>query len=425
METLSRDQTKDQGQQNLACSTHIRPLLTAEQLAESAASHDRTEQMKKAPEPFAKEEEAPARRTEELQSTGIQNQRFLAITPVDQSHPIFPAPTASNQESSTRDASPRHYDNIQPMTSTLSTNADLHEQLQKEIRKEFELLYDSRLVKRTADLEAFWRGKREERTKEVENYWKQKLTEVVSQRRDGESTRELHEQIEKLKTRLEKGPGLIKAAEERGRRQGELDGFNKLSLNPELKPSQDRLNFEFLMKEKNKEIAEVKAARDNWFRVARKFSGETIAKLREQKQQILRLQTLVQDPPPQKPSALDNAEVLIAAGQKLQRSYDKQTQELVRLQEKCNQQAADLANLKARLHHRSEESSNRDQKLGDLSKELHKKTKEVSILRRESDQKSVKLSESTEQLEKKSREISILQEGRQEDLTELEKNRQQ
>ena len=373
MENLCGEQTGDQGQQQASAqSTHVRPPPTAEQLAEFAASHHQTRQKRKASEPFAKGEEAPARRTEAPQSTGIHNQRFLAITPVDQIYPVLPAHSASNQALSTIDASPSDHNQIQPMTSAIGANADLREQLREEIRKELELLYDSRLAKRTADLETFWRGKREERTKEVESYWKQKLAEVLPKGTD-DNTRELHEEIERLKARLEKGPGLIKAAEERGRRQGELDGFNKISLNPELKPSQDRLNFDILMKEKDKEIGELRRAREYWFRHAQNNNSQelTNAKLREQDLLIQPLQAQIQNPPPQPqpPSATGKAEeAFVAVSRELQTRFDNQAQELVGgLQEKYNQQAVDLANLTARLdHHMSQESSSsdRDQELG-------------------------------------------------------------
>lgn len=430
MENRSGEQTSEQSQQASAQSTNMLLPPTTEKLAEFAASLPQMRQKRKATEPFAMVEEAPARRTQAPQSTGIHNQRFLAITPVDQIHPVLPALSGSNQELSTTDASPSH-DRIQPKKSALSNNTDLREQLREDVRKEFELRYDSKLAKRTGELETFWRRKREERTKEVENYWKQKLTEAFSKDKD-EITRELHEEIEKLKARLEKGPGLIKAAEERGRRQGELDGFNKLSLNPELKPSQDRQNFEFLMKEKNKEIAEVKTARDNWFRDARKYSQETNAKLQEQNQQIQQLQAKVQNPPPQLPPAPDNTEALIAAGRELQNRFDNQMQEFVSLQEKCNNQAIDLANLTARLADMSQESSIRDQlvdaqsaELREFSAELDKKTKEVSILRRESDQKSVELNDSSKDLGEKTWEISTLREKCQKESKELEENRRQ
>lgn len=431
MENLSGEKTSEQNQQASVQSTHTRLPPTAEQLAQFAASYHETKQKRKASEPFAKEEEAPARRMDAPHLTGIHNQRSLAITAVDQIQSVLPALSGSSQESSTADANPSDDNQIRPMTSAFSTNPDLREQLREEVRKEFELLCDSRLAKRTAEVEAFWRAKREERTKEVESYWKEKLREAVSKDED-QNTRDLLEEIEKLKARLEKGPRLIKAAEERGRRQGELDGFNKFSSNPELKLSQDRLNFEFLMKEKDKEIAEVKTARDNWFRDARIYSQETNAKIQDQDKQIQQLQAQVQNPPSQPPSAPSNAEALIAAGRELQGRFDNQMQEFAILQEKCNQQAVDLANLTARLEQKSQESSNRDQQLdtqsaqlNKLSDELDKKTQEVSILRRESDQKTVALNDSSKELEEKTREISDLREKRQKNLEELEENRQQ
>ena len=440
MENLSGEQA--QGQQATAEPTRIRLPPIAEQLAQFAASHHQMRQKRAAPEPFTVEVEAPARRTEAPQSTGVHNQRFMpsstaiseqqvpAITPIDPSHPLLPALSAFDQESSAMDTNSNNHDYIQPVTAALSTNAVLCEQLREEIRKEMGQLYDSRLAKRTLELETIWRGKREERTKEVENYWKQKLAEAVSSSRD-DKTRDLHEEIGKLKTRLDKGPGLIKAAEERGRRQGELDGYNKLSLNPELKPSQDRLNFDFLMKEKDKELTEVKTTRDIWFRDARKFSEEINAKLQAKDREIEYLQAQAQSRLPQQPLAPHNTEALIAKGRELQEIFDNQTQELVSLRQKCNQQADDLANWTASFNQKSQESSDREQQLGvqsaelsQILQELDKKTKEVAILRRESDQKTGELEDSSKELERKSGEINALRVERQQDSKELVEYRQ-
>lgn len=219
-------ETSEQSQQVTAEATHFQSPSTVQEVA---ASHRQAGQKREASESFAEDAEVPVRHIEAPQSTSVHNQRFVAATPLGQ---------------------------IQPALSALDDSADMRKQLRNEIQKEVELLFDSRLARSTADLEALWRAKRDERTKQVEDYWRQKLSEVSSKSKD-ETTMELREEVEKLKARLEKGPGLIKAAEERGRRQGELDGFNQLALNPELKPSQDRLNFDFLMKEKDKEIADL------------------------------------------------------------------------------------------------------------------------------------------------------------------------
>ena len=434
MENLSGEQARSQGRQVTAEPTRIRPPPTAEQLAQFAASHHQMRQKRAAPEPFTVEVEAPARRTEAPQSTGVHNQRFMPSSSAisEQQVPaIPPALSASDQESSTMDTNPNDHNYIQPVTAALSTNTDLREQLREEIRKEVELLYDSRLAKRTSELETIWRGKREERTKEVENYWKQKLAEAMSSSRD-DKTRDLHEEIEKLKTRVDKGPGLIKAAEERGRRQGELDGYNKLSLNPELKPSQDRLNFDCLMKEKDKELAEVKTVRDIWFRDARKYTEETNAKLQAKDQEIQHLQAQVQSRPPQQPLAPHNTEALLSEGRELQGRFDNQMQELVTLRQKCHQQADDLANWTAGFNQKLQESSDREQQLGvqsaelsEMSQELDKKTKEVSILRREIDQKAVELEDSSKELERKSGEINVLRDERQQGSKKLVEYRRQ
>lgn len=174
--------TSEQGQQATAESTHIRSPPTVEQLAEFAASHRQTKQKRGASEAFATEYKAPVRRIE-----AVHNQRFVAITSIDQGHPALPSFSASNQESSTSNAGPTNHDDISPLTSTLDNNADLRKQLREEINKEVELLYDSRLAKSTADLEAFWRasGRKEPRR------WKLLETEVnrsfvQGQRRDYE-----------------------------------------------------------------------------------------------------------------------------------------------------------------------------------------------------------------------------------------------
>ena len=425
MENPSGEHSNEQGQQVSAQSARTRPAPTAKQLTEFAASHHQAGHKRRAPEAFAVEEEAPARRTQAPQSTGVHNQRFLAIATPDQSHPVLPAISASLP------ASNQEVSHLQHVTSALTTSTDLREQLREEIQKEMELLCSSRLAKRTLEVETFWKAKLEERTKEVENYWEPKLAEALSNGRD-DKTRELHEEIAKLKMRLEKGSGLIKAAEERGRRQGELDGYNKISLNPELKPSQDRLNFDFLMKEKEKEIAEMKTARNNWFRDARKHSEDTNATLRARDQEIQRLRAQLQHPPPQQPLAPDHTAALIAEGRELQARFENQMQELVSLQQTCSQQGMDLANLTARSDRESQAASDREQQLGAQlaelsakSDELEKKTKEVSILRRESDQKAVELNDSNQELERISGEIKSLREGRRQDSEELEKQKQQ
>lgn len=241
-------------------------------------------------------------------------------------------------------------------------------------------------------------------------------------------TRKLYEENEKLKRRLDKGPALIKAAEERGRRQGKLDGYNKLSLNPKLKPSQDQLNFDFLMKEKDKQLADMKLARTNWLNDTRSNGEEMIVKLREKVQEIQRLQAQVQIQPQQQSMMQGRTDALIAEGQALQAEFHNQTQNLVSLQQSCNQQADILAYQTGQLNLKSQELSNCEQQLGirstelsETSDELKKATKEVSNLSRESDRKSVELSESNEGLVKKLEEIEELREGRHQDLKELSK----
>lgn len=452
MENQSREQPRESGEQSQAQPT--RPPPTAQQLAAFATANHQTRQKRGAPEAFAPEIEAPARRIEAPQSTGVHNQRFLpasSVAPEEQGQAIIPAdPIAHSEESKEISQAPDDRDRSQLMLPALSTsphqessviaatqdqvNADLRQQLREEIRKETETVWESRLAKRTSEVENVWRGKREERTRVVEDYWKQKLVEALSYHSHGtdDKTRALHEEIDKLKTRLEKGPSLIKAAEERGKRQGELDGFNKFSLNPDLKPSQDRLNFDFLMKDKDKELVEMKAVRDDWFKDARKFSEDTNAKLRDKDLEIQRLQAQIQSHQLQQPIAQDNTDALVAEGRMLQVRLENKTQELASLREQCNQQAADLAALRGQFNQKSQESSDCERQIGTksaelslMAEELRKKSDEVSSLRGETDRKSVELQESSEEFTKKSEEIEKLREERHQGSQELSKYRRQ
>lgn len=63
---------------------------------------------------------------------------------------------------------------------------------------------------------------------------------------------EAEEKIEELRKKLD--PAKVKAAYDRGWRDGGIAGFNKYSLNPETKPNDDRLAFENICKEKDKAI---------------------------------------------------------------------------------------------------------------------------------------------------------------------------
>lgn len=449
MENQSREQPRESGEQIQAQPT--RPPPTAQQLAAFAAANHQTRQKRGAPEAFAPEIEASARRAQAPQSTGVHKQRFLPasnIAPQEQGQAIILTDlTAHSEKDEVILQALEDHDHSQLVIPALITSphqessviaatqdqahADLREQLREEVRKEMEILWESRLAKRTSEVENVWRAKREERTKVVEEYWKQKLAEAHSHHSHGIDSEPsaLHEEIEKLKKRLEKGPGLIKAAEERGKRQGELDGFNKFSLNPDLKPSQDRLNFDLLMKDKDKELAEVRAVRDNWFKDARKFSEDTNAMLRDKNLEIQRLQAQIQSQQTQQSIAQENTDALIAEGRTLQAHLENQTQELASLREQCNQQAADLAGLRGQLNQKSQESSERGRQIGIksaelslMAEELRKKNEEISSLPGETDRKSVELNE---EVNKKSEEIEKLREERHQDSQELSNYRRQ
>lgn len=95
---------------------------------------------------------------------------------------------------------------------------------------------ESKLAESTLEVENLWMKRRKQKAEKVEMHYKKNLKEAESHR-SNDNMRALYEKIDKLKKRLETGPSLIKAAEERGRREGELDGYNKISLNLDLKSS--------------------------------------------------------------------------------------------------------------------------------------------------------------------------------------------
>lgn len=387
---------REQGQQIPAQPS--RPQPSAEQPGAFAAQNKKKRKAEKLLDP---EMQRLSRRPEAPQPTRAHNQPFprqgRTINPAPDDRKHNPAMLIS--EANTEQA------NVD-QANTDQAKTDLRQELRKEIRKEMKKGWESKLAESTMKIENIWMKKWEQKAEEVEMHYIKKLKEVESHH-NNDDIRALHEEIDKLKKRLLKGPSLIKAAEERGRRQGELDGYNKISLNPDLKPSQDRQNFDYLMKEKNKELTDVKAVRDSWFNDARKFSEETNAKVRDRDHEIQRLQAELQAQPMQQPRAPENTDALIAEGRALQFRFDSQTQELLSLREHYNQQATDKAKLRDLLQKKSSESRNLERqgviKSNDLtlqSEELRRRTEEVSILRRENDQNSVQLKDINEELAK-------------------------
>lgn len=433
MEKLSEAQQSEQGQQIQTQPTQ--PQLSAEQSDASAAQNKRKRKAEKLLDSTVQD---PPRRPESPQPSRVYNQCFPR-----QGHTINPAPDdrKHNQDMLTSEANPE------------KVHRDLRQELRKEIRKEMEKEWEKKLAESNLKNENIWMEKWKQKAEEVEMHYKKKLKEAESPHKNddmralheeidklkkrllsgprleqkaeeaemhyikklkeaeshnnNDDMRALHEELEKLKKRLLSGPRLIKEAEERGRREGELDGYNKISMNPDLKPSLDRQNFDYLMKEKIKELAEVRATRDSWFKDARRFSEETNAKIRERDHEIQRLQAELQTQPKQQPRAPDCTDALIAEGRALQFRFDSQTQELLSLREHYNQQATDTAKLRALLQEKSSESSNHERQgvikskeLTILSEKLRRRTEEVSILRRENDQKYMQLKDINEELAK-------------------------
>lgn len=385
MEKLSEAQQREQGQQIRA--QPARPQPSAEQPGAFTAQNKKKRKAEKLLDSAMQD---PPRRPKAPQSIGAYNQFFPQQVPT-----INPAPDDNKHDQ----------DMLISEVNPDQANTDLRQQLRKEIRNEMETEWESKLAESTLEVENLWMKKWEQKVEEVEMDYIKKLKEAESHHNN--DMRALHEELDRLKKRLLRGPSLIKAAEERGRREGELDGYNKISLNPDSRPSQDRQNFDYLMREKNKELADVRATRDSWFKDARKFSEETNAKIRDRDHEIQRLQAELQTQPMQQPRAPDNTDALIAEGRALQFRFDSQTQELLSLREHYNQHATDAAKLRDLLQQKSKESSNHERQgvikskeLTLQSEELRRRTEEVSILRRENDQKSVQLKDINEKLAK-------------------------
>lgn len=237
------------------------------------------------------------------------------------------------------------------------------QQLRDETRKEMEPEWDSRLAKGILEKNDIWRkklrkiakemgNKHKQMVKEVEKRYEKRLEEAVLRGEDDDtSTRALREVIEQLKKRLEKVPGLIKAAEKRRRREGKLAGFNILSLNPDLEPSQDRESFDSPMKEKNEELVEVKAARDSWLNDARKFSKEINARIQDKDQEIQRLQALQTQPITPSVELNDVKEELAQTWSQLRKQRGEHYKDWLELgvyEQKVKAQSKEIARLRAR-----------------------------------------------------------------------------
>lgn len=128
-------------------------------------TNQQTKQKRKASEPFASEVEAPARRTQAPQSSGVNSPGFLPP----------PSPALQHEEQMTISADPP----FESQASAITPPIDSSQQLREEIRKELEVVHASNLAKRTSEVEAVWRAKRDERTKVVEDYWKEMLAQAM------------------------------------------------------------------------------------------------------------------------------------------------------------------------------------------------------------------------------------------------------
>lgn len=221
--------------------------------------------------------------------------------------------------------------------------------------------------------------------------------------------------VEALRKRLD--PAKVKAAYDRGVRDGGIDGYNKYSLNPETKPSDDRVAFEQIIQDKDKTI-----------------EGQQ-RELNERQHRIENLERqancpTTQHPSPQQGQHMSNEEIQIAQNQ-----FNAQSQELVNVNCQNEQMRADLNNWQVQwglmttslekwengFNLRSEQLSTCQRQLEQSMSELGQSMRELKESKEEGERKTGKLSHSQNQLKQKSEELGNYQLQLERQTAELEK----
>lgn len=221
--------------------------------------------------------------------------------------------------------------------------------------------------------------------------------------------------VEELRKALD--PAKVKAAYDRGVRDGGINGYNKYSLNPETKPSDDRLAFEQILQERDKTIE---------------------CQQRELNERQHRIECLerqanfpnAQHPSPQQGQHLSNEQI-----QNAQNEFHVQLQELVNFKRQNEQMRADLNNWQVQwgliktdlvkwqdeCNLKAEQLSACQRQLGHSTSELGQATRELKESQEEGERKTGKLSHFQNQLKQKAEELGNCQLQLEQQSAELEK----
>ncbi|MCJ1348136.1 hypothetical protein MMC31_006367 [Peltigera leucophlebia] len=208
----------------------------------------------------------------------------------------------------------------------------------------------------------------------------------LEERREGEvKLDEAESKVEELRRRLD--PSKIKAAYDRGYREGGIAGYNKYSLYPEAKASDDRLAFEKICKEKDQAIY------DQQMTIARyqkdlTASGHRIHELEQQASL-----PVPQYPPQQQGQIMSGQQITDAEAR-----FNAQAQELAFEKSQSELMRADLSNWQVQW--------------GFITADLETKTSQLDACQRQLDCSNCELKEGKEEASQlasaKSEEISSL-----------------
>ena len=213
---------------------------------------------------------------------------------------------------------------------------------------------------------------------------------------------EAETKVEELRKKLD--PSKLKAAYDRGWREGGIAGYNKYSLNPETKPSDDRLTFENICKEKDQAI-------HNQQMIMARYQKELM--VRRQRIEMLERQVnfAIQQPPTQQQGQnissqqISEAEARFGAqGQELaatRAQYELVRQDLTNWQVQWGMITADLEKWKAAFSTKAEQSDACQHQLDQSKRELKESKAKAHQLAVTDSIKTASLKAASEELESK------------------------
>lgn len=226
---------------------------------------------------------------------------------------------------------------------------------------------------------------------------------------------EAEERVEAMRKKLD--PAKVKAAYNRGVRDGGIAGYNKYSLNPETKPSDDRLAFEQILQEKDKTIKSQQR------------------ELNERQHRIEHLERQANVPTSQHPSPQQGQHLSNEQIQNAQNQFHAHSQELVNVKCQNEQMRADLNNWQVQwglittdlakwqngCSLKSEQLSTCQRQLDQSISNLGQSMRELEESKEEGERKTGKLSHFQNQLKQKAEELGNYQLQLERQSAELEK----